>query len=79
MIRTSLIQCLSGGLATNNKIMSMFVLFSWLFGHFETLAFFSKMGDKPHTKAVKQDVFSQFFKDITIKVVRNKKIENFNS
>ena len=46
--------------------MSMFVLFSGLFGHFESLALFSKMEDKPCTKAVKQDVFSQFFKDTKI-------------
>ena len=43
MIRTSVIPCLYSGSAKNNKIMSMFVLFSWLFGHFESLAFFSKI------------------------------------
>ena len=32
--------CFSSGLAKNNKIMSMFVLSSRLFGHFESLAFF---------------------------------------
>ena len=31
-------------------------------GHFESSAVFRKMGDKPHTKAVKQDVCSQFLK-----------------
>ena len=31
-------------MAKNNKIMSMFVLFSRLFGHFESLAFFEKWG-----------------------------------
>ena len=40
MICTSVVPCLSTGLAKNNKIMSMFVLFSQLFGHFESLAFF---------------------------------------
>ena len=44
MICTSVVPCLSTGLAKNDKIMSMFVLFSRLFGHFESLAFFSKMG-----------------------------------
>ena len=66
MICNSMVRCLSTGLAKNGKIMSMFVLFSRLFGHFESLAFL-KWGDKPNTKAVKQDVFSQFFKGRTIK------------
>ena len=44
MICTGVAQCLSTGLAKNDKIMSIFVLFSQLFGHFESLAFFSKMG-----------------------------------
>ena len=55
MICTGVIPCLSNGLPKNNKILSMLVLFSWVFGHFEILAFF------------KQDVFSQFFKSTTIK------------
>ena len=67
MIYTSVIPCLSSGLAKNNKDMSMFVLFSWLFGHFQSLALISRMGDNLYTKAVKQDVFSQFFKGTTIK------------
>ena len=67
MTCTSVVPGLSSGLAKNNKIMSMFVLFSRLFGHFETLAFFRNWGDKPYTKAVKQDVFKQFFKVITTK------------
>ena len=66
MICTSVMPCLSSGLAKNNKIMSMFVLFSLLFSHFESLAFFESGGDKPYTKAVKQDIFSQFFKGSTI-------------
>ena len=40
MICTSVIPCLSTGLAKNDKIMSMFVLFSRIFGHFESLTFF---------------------------------------
>ena len=47
-------------LGKNNKIMSMFVLFSRFFGHFKSLAFLRKWGDKPNTKTVKQGVFSQF-------------------
>ena len=57
MICTSVIPCLFNGLAKNNKIMSMFVLYSLIFGHFESLAFFRNWGDKPYTRAVKQDVF----------------------
>ena len=44
MICTSVMPCLSSGLAKNNKIMSMFVLFSRLFSHFESLAFFESGG-----------------------------------
>ena len=46
----------------------MFVLFSRLFGHFQSLAFLKKWGggggggDRPYSKAVKQDIFCQFFK-----------------
>ena len=42
MICTNVIPCLSSGLAKNDKIMSMFVLFPGFFGHFESLAFFQK-------------------------------------
>ena len=51
MICTSVMLCLSTDLAKNDKIMSMFVLLFRLFGHFESLAFFPKQGDKPYTKA----------------------------
>ena len=60
MICTSVVPCLSTGLAKNDKIMSMFVLFSRLFGHFESLAFFRKWGHKPYTKAVKHDILVKF-------------------
>ena len=60
MICTSVAPCLSTGLAKNHKIMSMFVLFSRLFGHFESLAFFRKWGDKPYPKAVKRDILVKF-------------------
>ena len=48
VICISVIPSLYGGLAKNNKIMPMFVLFSSAFGHFESLAFL-KTGDKPYT------------------------------
>ena len=60
MICTSVVPCLSTGLAKNDKIMSMFVLFSRLFGHFESLAFYRKWGDKPYTTAVKHDILVKF-------------------
>ena len=60
MICSSVIPCLSNGLAKNDKIMSMFVLFSRLFGHFEGLAFFRKWGDKPYTKTVKYNILVNF-------------------
>ena len=44
MISTIVIPCLSSGLTKNNKIMSMFVIFSSLFNHFESLAFFENGG-----------------------------------
>ena len=44
MICTSVISCLSSGLAKNNKIMSTFVLFSRLFGHFKSFFFFGNEG-----------------------------------
>ena len=52
-----MIPCLSSGLAKTSKIMSMFVLFSRLFGHFESLAF-SKMGG---TYDVIGHIFENFF------------------
>ena len=60
MICTSVVPCLSSGLAKNNKMMSMFLLFSRLFCHFESLAFCQKWEDKPCTKAVTHDVLVNF-------------------
>ena len=60
MICTSVVPCLSTGLAKNDKIMSMFVLFPQLVGHFESLVFFRKWGDKPYTNAVKHDILVKF-------------------
>ena len=62
VICTSVVPCLSGGFAKINKIISMFVLFSQDLAYFESSAFFKKWGIKPHTKAVKQNVCSQFLK-----------------
>ena len=42
MIYASVIPCLSSGLAKNDKIMSVFVLFPGFFGHFESSAIFRK-------------------------------------
>ena len=44
MICTGVIPCLSSGLAKNNKIMSMFVLFSQLFGHLKVWFFLENGG-----------------------------------
>ena len=61
MICTSVMLCLSTDLAKNDKVMSMFVpFFLFFFGHFESLAFFPKWGDKPYTKAVKHDTLVNF-------------------
>ena len=63
MICVSVIPCSSSGLAKNNKIMSIIVLFSQLFNHFESLAFFENGGGgQPYIKAVKQDVLVNFSK-----------------
>ena len=43
MICIGVIPCLSNGLAKNNKIMSMFVLFFRRFWPFREFGFFSKM------------------------------------
>ena len=57
-----MIPCLSSGLAKSDQIMSMFVLFSRLFVHFESLAFFRNCGDKPYTNTVKHDILVNFLK-----------------
>ena len=49
MIRTNVIPCLSSGLAKNNKIMSLFVLFSRHFWPFWKFGFFRKCSDKTYT------------------------------
>ena len=51
MICTSVVPCLSSGLAKNNKIMPKFVLFPGFFGHFESLAFFENGGKTLHQRS----------------------------
>ena len=62
----SAIPCLSGGLAKNDKIMSLFVLFFRLFGYFESLTFFENGGTnlRPNQSNM---LFCQFLKDTAIK------------
>ena len=60
MICTSVVPCLSSGLAKNNKIMSMFVLFSWVFGHLEDWLFFKNGGETSHQSSHTVR-FNQFF------------------
>ena len=52
MIYANVVPYLSSGLAIKNKIISMFVLFSRLFGHFESLAFFNMGGQTLHQSRV---------------------------
>ena len=59
MICISVMRCLSNGLAKSNKIMSMFVLFYRLFGHFESSGLFFR---KPYNKEVKQMFLVNFSK-----------------
>ena len=53
MLYTIVVPCLSSGFV---------VLFSQVFGYFENSAFSQNKGVKPHIKAVKRDVCSQFLK-----------------
>ena len=68
MICTSVVPCLSTGLAKNDKIMSMFVLFSRLSGHFESLAFFSKNGGTNLTPKQSNMIFWSNFERYNNKV-----------
>ena len=67
MICTSVVPCLSSGLAKNNKIMSMFVQLSRLFLSFLRFGFFSKMGRQTLHQSSQAGCFSQFLKGTTIK------------
>ena len=64
MMCTSVILCLSSSLATSNNIMSMFVLFSWLFGYFESLDF-SKMVGQILLQSSQTGFFSRFSEGTT--------------
>ena len=66
MICTSVVPCLSRGLATNSKVMSMFVLSSRFFCHFERLFFFENEGTNLTPKQ-SISVFSLLGKGTTIK------------
>ena len=61
---TSVIPCLPSGLATSNNIMSMFVLFSWLFGYFESLVFSKMVGQTLHQNS-QTGFFSRFSEGTT--------------
>ena len=60
MICTSVIPCLSTGLAKNDTIMSMFVLFFRLFGHFESLGFFQNGGRQTLHQSSQHDILVNF-------------------
>ena len=66
MTCTSAMPCLSSGLAKNNKIISMFVLFYQLFWPFSKFDFYRKREGKPYIKAVKQNLLVNFLKFATI-------------
>ena len=66
MICTSVVPCLSSGLAKNNKIMSLFVQLS-AFLPFLRFGFFSKMGRQTLHQSSQAGCFSQFLKCTTIK------------
>ena len=61
---TSVIPCFPSSLATSNNIMSMFVLFSWLFGYFESLDF-SKMVGQTLLQSSQTGSFSRFSEGTT--------------
>ena len=63
MICTSVIPCLSSGLAKIDKIMSMFVLVSRLFGHFDRLVIFKTFSTKNHVFVEKLWLFGSFSGD----------------
>ena len=54
------IPCLSTGLAKNDKIMSMFVLFSRLFGHLKVWLFFENGGTNLTPKQSNMVFWSNF-------------------
>ena len=57
---SSVIPCLSTGLAKNDKVMSMFVLFFRVFLAVLKVWVFFKVGDKPYTNTVEHDILVNF-------------------
>ena len=68
MICTSVVPCLSSGLAKNNKIMSMFVQLFRLFLPFLRFGFFSKMVRQTLHQSSQTGCFSQFLKGTTLNI-----------
>ena len=68
MTCTSMMPCLPSGLAKNNKIMFMLVVFSLLFGHFESLTFFENRGTNLTPKQSSRMFLVNFSKISTIKL-----------
>ena len=60
MICTSVVPCLSSGLAKITKLCPCLSNFPGFFAVFKVWLFIRKWGDKPYTKAVKQDVLVNF-------------------
>ena len=68
MICSSVIPRLSSGLAKDDGFMSMFVLFSWLFGHFKSLFFF-KWGTNltpKQSNMIFKSIFERYNNKVTI-------------
>ena len=61
MICTGVVPCLSSDFAKINKIISMFVLFSPVFDHFESSAFLSKNGGTNLTQKQSNRMFVVIF------------------
>ena len=68
MICTSVVPCLSTGLAKNDKIMSMFVLFSRLFWPFWKFGFFFENGGTNLTPKQSNMIFWSNFERYNNKV-----------
>ena len=69
MICTSVMLCLSTDLAKNDKIMSMFVLFFWLFGHFEVWLLFQNGGTNltpKQSNMIFESIFERYNNKVTI-------------
>ena len=81
MICTSVVPCLSIGVARNNEIMFMFVLYSRLFWSFESLPFFRnhcEMQGQTLCQSIQTGCFGQFFEGTTIRGVIVLITQNFD-